>query len=61
MVRRNMDVSAHDLVESGMNLLSKICIAVSATRKLNCVASGVICPSFKVLLEVPSDQQKRYM
>ena len=27
----------------GMNLLSKFCIAVSATRKLNCVAVGVIC------------------
>ena len=26
-----------------MNLLSKVCIAVSATRKLNCVAVGVIC------------------
>ena len=26
-----------------MNLLSKFCIAVSATRKLNCVAVGVIC------------------
>ena len=25
-----------------MNLLSKFCIAVSATRKLNCVAVGVI-------------------
>ena len=111
-----------------MNLLSKFCIAVSATQKSNCVAVGVICvavfgvfwrknnvelrdafpaqsvqgikyfeeekdsPSaaamkwsdvkhscnplrmhsslvapqitisfFKVLLEVPSDQQKRYM
>ena len=28
---------------TGMNLLSKFCIAVSATRKLNCVAVGVIC------------------
>ena len=28
---------------AGMNLLSKFCIAVSATRKLNCVAVGVIC------------------
>ena len=28
---------------SGMNLLSKFCIAVSATQKLNCVAVGVIC------------------
>ena len=110
---------------TGMNLLSKFCIAVSATQKSNCVAVGVICvavfwrknnvelrdafpaqsvqgikyfeeekdsPSaaamkwsdvkhscnplrmhsslvapqitisfFKVLLEVPSDQQKRYM
>ena len=26
-----------------MNLLSKFCIAVSATQKLNCVAVGVIC------------------
>ena len=26
-----------------MNLLSKFCIAVSATRKWNCVAVGVIC------------------
>ena len=28
---------------AGMNLLSKFCIAVSATQKLNCVAVGVIC------------------
>ena len=28
---------------AGMNSLSKFCIAVSATRKLNCVAVGVIC------------------
>ena len=28
---------------TGMNLLSKFCIAVSATQKLNCVAVGVIC------------------
>ena len=26
-----------------MNLLSKFCIEVSATQKLNCVAVGVIC------------------
>ena len=26
-----------------MNLLSKFCVAVSATRKLNCIAPGVIC------------------
>ena len=30
-------------ITSGMNLLSTFCIAVSATRKLNCVAVGVIC------------------
>ena len=28
---------------AGMNLLSKFCIAVSATQKSNCVAVGVIC------------------
>ena len=28
---------------AGMHSLSKFCIAVSATRKLNCVAGGVIC------------------
>ena len=33
----------HRLSRSGMNLLSKFCIAVSATRKWNCVAVGVIC------------------
>ena len=31
------------LLTAGMNLLSKFCIAVSASRKLNCVAVGVIC------------------
>ena len=37
---------------SGMNLLSKFCIAVSATRKWNCVAVGVICVAvFFVVLE----------
>ena len=30
-------------IVTGMNLLSKFCIAVSATQKLNCVAVGVIC------------------
>ena len=30
-------------VYTGMNLLSNFCITVSATRKLNCVAVGVIC------------------
>ena len=30
-------------MRTGMNLLSKFCIAVSATQKLNCVAVGVIC------------------
>ena len=30
-------------IYAGMNLLSKFCIAVSATQKLNCVAVGVIC------------------
>ena len=32
-----------NIASAGMNLLSKFCIAVSATRKLNCVAVGVIC------------------
>ena len=31
------------VLSTGMNLLSKFCIAVSATGKLNCVAVGVIC------------------
>ena len=30
-------------VVPAMNLMSKLCIAVSATQKLNCVAVGVTC------------------
>ena len=42
VTRHSAKVTFHTL-PTGMNLLSKFCIAVSATRKLNCVAVGVIC------------------